>query len=118
MSALRVNSGDSAVDPGHQLELLIKEITPHLSHLVTRPIRQRIIGLNDEDLMAICEPLNKVYIMTTLGLAYIRPLRLFMRTPRLLGHVGLSLIEPHYLREINEKLNRLRDQQIRLYGTV
>jgi hypothetical protein len=117
MSALHVSSGNNEVDPGHQLIELINEVRPHLSHLITRPIQQHVIGTNDEKLMAICEPINRVYTMTTLGLAYVvRPLFVFKAAPRLLGHVGLSLIDSRHFREIVEKLSALRDQEIRLYG--
>lgn len=108
MSALQVNSGDKTVDPGHQLEMLIGEVAPHLKDLLIRPVYQPIIDLNDKVLMVVCEPINKVYVMTTLGLAYIQPLRLLRRTPRLLGHVGISLIESRHMAEITKKLSLLR----------
>jgi hypothetical protein len=117
MSALQIGMDNNAVDPGHQLGELVKKVQPHLSHLISRPHQEPIIGLYDEVLMAICEPLDKVYVMTTKGLAYVvHPLLVFTTKPRLMSHTSISLIEEKPRTRIITALQDLLNQQIRLFG--
>jgi hypothetical protein len=118
MSATQHGTDGAAVDPSHQLEQLVRKVQPHVSHLVIAPRPERIIGLEDEPLMAICTPwIAGRYRMTTKGLAVAsRPLFVFTTTPRLMTHVGMALIDRRPRALLIERLQELLDEHYRAFG--
>jgi len=117
MSAIQALMDNNAVDPGHRLEQLVRMLQPHLSHLIIMPRQQPIIDLDDRETTAICHPIDKMYVMTTKGLAYVT--RTFFGPkpkPRLMSHVGIALIDERARNRIISALEPLLDQQIRHYG--
>jgi hypothetical protein len=120
MSATQANMDNNVVDPGHQLEELIELIRPHLSHLVNHPpVTHRIIDAHGNETKGFVDdkPINKLYIVTSLGLAKFERMRMNLtKVPHLLGHHILSAITPEDRKAITERLLDLHTRQVVSFG--
>jgi len=117
MSALHTSTGNKVVDSGHELEKLVEQVQPRLSHMVNYPRSGIIIDLNDHRLYAVCAPLTKNYVMTTHGLASTERIWFFWRSrPRLMGRQHLLTIEPSDRNTLIRQLRAILQQDVRIFG--
>jgi hypothetical protein len=107
MSALHPHtaSNDSAADPAHQLEKLVKRMMPCMSRIVGYSVKLPILGTYEQRLSAFCEPIGKLYVMTSLGFAKgVRFRGGLTKLPKLLSHLGYSRID---VRDIQDSIKKL-----------
>ena len=119
MSALQERLGYKDVDPGHWLIELVRMVQPHLAHLdlVKKPTPEPILDTDGNETMAICRPIDKHYVMTNKGMAYVdRTLFNRKAKPQLMSNHSIALIMSRAACGIIVALEVKLAEQIKAYG--
>lgn len=116
MSALQERLGYKDVDPGHWLVELVRMVQPHLSHLVKMPTPEPILDTDGNKTTAICRHIDRHYVMTNKGMAYVnRTLHDRKAKPRLMSHHSIALIMSRAVSVITA-MEAMLAEQIKSYG--
>ena len=117
MSALQERLGYKDVDHGHWLVELVRMVQPHLSHLVKMPTQESILDTDGNETTAICRHIDRHYVMTNKGMAYVdRTLFARKAMPRLMSHYSIALIMSRAVSGIIAAMEAMLAEQIKAYG--